>query len=366
MTLQTHRLRSCARVMCRLLQGWLCVLALAVLLVPTPVRACGLPLEARLPAEQALIVFEGGRQEIITTVTLDAAEPEAAIIFPVPAAPEVSVLADDSVFDYLADATAPEVRFEQRWCLSDAGETAGSAPGVELLGREVLGNYDVARLAAGDAAALGSWFEQNGYTVPQAAQPILQSYIDEGWAFVAVRLAPGHDGTGAITPLRITFESDEIVYPMRLGALAGQPFDVQVYVLADRRVTIEQMETLYAGPVAELTPRPPEAVAGLLRAPYLTRLRNSAVHPADITGDFVARAAASNEPFRPVIERSVCVVIPELGAIGSAIVLAALISLLALGVAIWIRRRIDAIAPERSTTSSESPARSRRPPAAGR
>jgi len=75
--------------------------------------ACGMPLSARIPAEQALIQFTNGHEEIVTSVQLQADRPGAAVIFPVPGVPEVSALANNDLFDYLADVTRPEVRTEE-------------------------------------------------------------------------------------------------------------------------------------------------------------------------------------------------------------------------------------------------------------
>jgi hypothetical protein len=56
----------------------LCVL-LFLLARPAAARACGMPLDAHIPAEQALIVFTGGREEIITSVRLQSDKPGAMV-----------------------------------------------------------------------------------------------------------------------------------------------------------------------------------------------------------------------------------------------------------------------------------------------
>jgi hypothetical protein len=330
-----------------------CALALGALLLawalPSGVLACGMPLSARIPAEQALIVFANGREEIITSVQLKSDGPGAAVIFPVPGVPDVSVIGDQDVFGYLAEVTRPQERVEERifWRERDNPElAAGGAPGgVNVLGRAIIGGYDVAQLAADDANALQTWLDDNGYSAPNGAEPILRAYIDEGWKFVAVKLAPNQTADGALTPLRMAFASTEIVYPMRLGALSDQPLDVLLYVLTEHRVELPGLETLYAGAVAQLDRPPPAGLAPLFRAPFLTKLRNTAVAPASLSSDFVARPAAADTPFRAVSVRIVYVsgwsrmALPILG-----VALVLLTSSIALGVAIGLRRRMNAIA----------------------
>lgn len=319
---------------------------LAVFAAPVSALACGMPLEARIPSEQALIVFANGRQEIITSVQLQSESDRAAVVFPVPGMPEVSALQNDEIFTYLDRVTRPEVRAEERLVWRDSDRAVGGAApgGVQVLGREVIGGYDVVRLAADDLGALQRWLDENNYAAPEGAEPILRAYIEEGWKFVAVKLALGQAANGALAPLQIGFDSDTIVYPMRFESLAEQPIDVLIYVLADHRMEIAGMETQFAGPVAQLD-EPPAELAPVFRAPFLTKLRNFNLDPASLTGDFVARQAADDQPFRQVQVRTVYVdgwsrmALPILG-----LVLVIASSSIALAIAFGIRRRINAIA----------------------
>src|SRR4051812_39208136 len=102
----------------------LLLVLLSLLARPAAARACGMPLDARIPAEQALIVFTGGREEIITSVQLQSDKPGAAVIFPVPGEPTVGAVSSETLFTYLADVTQPQERFEERLVWSDV-ETAG-------------------------------------------------------------------------------------------------------------------------------------------------------------------------------------------------------------------------------------------------
>src|SRR6266542_1140908 len=164
---------------CKALVGLTIMLAASI---PSQALACGMPLAARIPAEQALIHFANGREEIVTSVQLQADRPGAAVIFPVPGVPEVSALANNDLFDYLAEVTRPEVRTEEiaigPGTQLPVGEGAPGG-GVNVLGREVIGGYDVARLQADDTDALQAWLDQNGYVAPAGAAPILSAYVDE-------------------------------------------------------------------------------------------------------------------------------------------------------------------------------------------
>jgi Uncharacterized protein conserved in bacteria (DUF2330) len=273
---------------------------LAVLAAPfaaaAPAGACGMPLEAMVPAEQALISHAGGREELTLKVVLDTTGPGAALVTPVPGVPDTPSVVEGDVFGYLDEVTAPPAKESG----GDDGATAGAAPGggVDVIGRDIVGDYDIARIASDDPDALSKWLKENGYTPPPGAQPILDGYVRDGWKFVAIKLRKGAKPDGPIKPVRVAFPSRQIVYPMRLDTLDDHDMDLDVYVLADHQVRLggDPLETEYAGPLSGLGKPPPADVEGLFRAPYLTRL-HSVVNPSTLKGDFVfARAATSPTP----------------------------------------------------------------------
>lgn len=322
---------------------------LLCLLFPPAASACGLPFQASIAAEQALIIYAEGRQQIITAVQLEDISGQAAIVFPVPGIPEVDQPPGSAdLFAYLDEATRPIKRFVSR-VVWDSGVTEGAAPAgaVDVLGREIIGGYDVARLAANDAQALDRWLDANGYALPAGASAILDAYVAEGWKFVAVKLADQTVTAGALAPLRLSFATDSIVYPMRLGALSTQPLAVDLYVLSSGRVTIDCLETTYAGPVDQLDPAPPATLEPLLSgAPYLTRLRVFALDPSSLTTDFVARPAPDNEPYRAVETIYTEIRPSESYGILAALCCLTLVSVFSVGIGFSFKRRFDTISPD--------------------
>lgn len=258
-----------------------------MLTAPAGACGCGIALDAEVSAERALIIDRGGREEIIASFDL---QPDgigrAAIVLPVPGDPEVEALQQGDPLTYLDIATAPRVA-------AGGGDGAvGAAGGVGVLGRDVIGGYDVSRLRADDADALDEWLADNGYSVPPEAEPILGAYVEKGWRFVAVRLAPG--AWGRLKPLRIAFDTEELVYPMQLNQLAAAPLDVTLYVLGPGERTAEGLETSWSGPVSELDPPPPPDVAPILEeGSHLTKLTATAAAPERFTEDLVLGASSA-------------------------------------------------------------------------
>lgn len=297
----------------RALPAVLLVLVLAVTAVlaaarPAGACACGIAYGSTVGAERALLSLQDGRQEIV--LGLDLAGPSGpatspssrrpAVVLPVPATPTVAALenAQARIFQDLEAATRPLVTRDRGG--DGDGATAGAPKGgVSVLSRERIGGYDVTRLRAGDAGDLRSWLNRGGYETPAKAEPILADYVARDWAFVAIRLADPVAGEARpLTPLRVTFPSERLVYPLRLSSVAERRIDVELYVAGEHRVVATNFNTYYSGSVSGLRPALPTATRALLRGRYLTRLGIASDDPAKITSDVFFREGVSDRLFR--------------------------------------------------------------------
>jgi hypothetical protein len=259
--------------------------------------ACGIALDATVERERALVIERPGREEIVASFDLSSdGGGRAAVVLPVPGDPVIGAIERGDPLAYL-DAATTIARAPA------GGGDVGAAPptgAVDVIGRETVGGYDVARLRADDPRALDEWLGENGYSLPEGAERILSGYVEEGWRYVAIRLAPGSDGR--LKPLRISFPAEQIVYPMRLTQLGSDPVNLTLYVLADGRRSVERLHVRYDGPVSELDPPVPAELRGLLAAaPYLTRLEATAVEPGMFTEDLEILDGDDGHPAWPVL-----------------------------------------------------------------
>ena len=170
-----------------------------------------------------------------------------------------------------------------------------------MLGHQRIGPFDVTRLAANDPTALATWLTDKGFPHPDGLDANLAPYVADGWEIVAIQLAPAEAGdslTGDLQPLRLSFASDKVVYPMRLS----------------RSATTPQASTSTSSPSTEWIRRrcrsrrgdragvrraaSSEADVSPALAPYvgdgafLTRWTNHINDPAAIDGDYVFEPAA--------------------------------------------------------------------------
>ncbi|MEU1278972.1 DUF2330 domain-containing protein [Streptomyces sp. NPDC005805] len=301
----------------------LLALQLGALIAPAHACGCGAMVPDRdsrisVGRETSVVAWDGRTEQIVMRFTVGGDARKAAWIMPVPGRAEVE-LGDAAVFTELARAAAPEHRTRHYfWPRSgdwpyEGYDGAGAAPGtggaagVDVVGRERLGDFDVARLAATDPDALGDWLDANGFDLPDGLSEDLRPYVDRGWEYVAVRLAPREADAvlgGTLDPLRITFASDELVYPMRLSRRAQTAQSLGLYVLADHRMEPAsaiggaEPEVVFAGRV------PGSGAVGELtggQERFLTVLDQDFPAPERIDGDHELRRAAADTAYREVV-----------------------------------------------------------------
>ncbi len=313
------------------------ILALLIALLATqlgslisPAYACGCG--AMVPGgqsrigvdrETSVVRWDGRTEQIVMRFTVGGDAERAAWIMPVPGRATVE-LGDRNMFGELSRATRPERRtrsyFWPRngdWPFSRRiGDSAGAAPGsmpssVGVVGREQLGDFDVARLTATDPDALKNWLESNGFTLPDRLATEVKPYVDQKWEYVAVRLAPRQQGTvlrGDLDPLKIRFESDRLVYPMRLSRMAKTPQSLGLYVLADHRMEPvspiggSAPKVTYAGTIRPKDGSLAELAGG--GPVFLTAIDQEFPEPGRIDADHELRATAEDTPYRRVVYRN--------------------------------------------------------------
>lgn len=123
--------------------------------------------------------------------------------------------------------------------LSDSGGDRG----VTVVDAGSTGTYDYTVLEATSTDALLAWLGDHGWPVGETA-PALDAYVgDGGWQFVALALSADLDGESVVdtevTPIRIRYEGDRVVFPMRmnLGSALGLVRTI-VYVAGDERARV--------------------------------------------------------------------------------------------------------------------------------
>lgn len=175
--------------------------------------------------QKAVIVFENNTETLILSTTFQGNAKDFSWIIPTPAQPQVDKGAY-GIFEALQDLTNV---YESRSFDYSTPLGVGAMPEkatVNVIEQKKIDVYDITVLEANDKEALYTWLKDNGYNYPEYGKTVLDDYIRNSWFFTAVKinaedlaLAENRLNTGTITPLKLTFASDKIVYPLKISSI---------------------------------------------------------------------------------------------------------------------------------------------------
>lgn len=200
--------------------------------------------------QRAVIVHEDNRETLILSIIFQGDSKDFAWVIPTPSQPEVDK-GQKQLFNALEELTSHKESYGV--ATPGLGSKGVEEEAVTVHEVKQVDIYDIAVLSATDENALFNWLNDNGYTYPASGKYILDSYIEGEWFFTAVRvnneaaseLTTSALNEGTATPLKLTFQSDKIVYPLRISAIVSEEpeatsyfpdsIGVLLYVLADHK-----------------------------------------------------------------------------------------------------------------------------------
>ena len=185
--------------------------------------------------QTAMIFWKDGVEDLVIKPTYQsksAAPPaELAWVVPLPNEPKSYGTVDVAAFQDLFEAwekARPKLRAK--------GARSANAPraqGIKLLPKAVVGDYTIQPIEARgkeSGPALNAWLEGNGFsTVPLEN---MAYYLEREWVWLCVK-AKTKAAKGDLRPLRITFETPRIVYPLKFSTHQGT-FAVTLWVITEQ------------------------------------------------------------------------------------------------------------------------------------
>lgn len=290
--------------------------------ISSPVWADGMMVSApsyivRETAQQAIIRHDGQIESLSILPSFRSNAHEFAWVIPLPAIPTIETGSLDLFYD-LDRLTSPKYRQRDGdWdgCNKhDADYLIGAPNDVQIYHQQMVGYYQTMVVESDDSEALVDSLTAWGFLHDQNLEQVsdlIESYVLDDWSFAAVKVdsaafaeAFPYDTEyyyGNLEPLKFTFDSQEMIYPMRISALsAGESSDVILYVLADHRMTYDGAVTRYANRFTEeeinsLNHRD-SAREFLQPGEFLTHLRRS-FSPDEMSEDIVLERADSDDEF---------------------------------------------------------------------
>jgi hypothetical protein len=185
--------------------------------------------------QKAVIWHDGKRETLILSTSFSGNAEDFAWVIPVPSKPEVTY-SKDELFTSLEDYTRPKVQDRYPAPLMGVNSLQiGSedySTKVTVIETKKVDIYDVSVVEATDGTALRKWLEDNGYEYPATKDYLLQYYVSRNWYFVAAKVsaaATEYAGSslrqGHATPLSISFDSQQIIYPLKISGPAAKSAD---------------------------------------------------------------------------------------------------------------------------------------------
>jgi len=172
-------------------------------------------------------------------------------------------LSSDAVFAVLSERTATFVSSPPLNCppppscwgwgngsSGGAGGGGGQADGggVDIITQEVVGPYETVQLASSDPGALKNWLTTNGYSISADVGPIIDAYVNEGFDFLALKLAPG-EGVSSMRPIRVTTEGASATLPLRMVAAGTGAFaPMTLWVFGEGRYETKNFASFAVNP----------------------------------------------------------------------------------------------------------------------
>ncbi|HRY60126.1 MAG TPA: DUF2330 domain-containing protein [Patescibacteria group bacterium] len=176
--------------------------------------------------QKAVIVSENGVETLVLSTSFQGDAKDFAWIVPTPSKPEVMKGAV-KIFEALEDYTRVSYGDGRIYNSLPLGlESSVPAPAVNVIEEKKIGIYDITVLEANDKEALYTWLKEKGYNYPEYGKTILDDYIQNRWFFTAVKInsqdlayASVDLKSGTITPLKLVFATDKIVYPLKISSI---------------------------------------------------------------------------------------------------------------------------------------------------
>ena len=236
------------------MRGAISVAAVAALcLVPARTDACihpgggggGGTTAISQKGQHAIAFFDGETEHLVVKIEYEADQPleSLGLVMPVPAVPKDYGTVRPGLFQALHDWVGLAHRRPALRSRGAGGGGGSSATPLRMLPSAEAGPYRIQPLQASGAAgvtALRTWMQDNDFApIPAEA---LGYFAERNWTFLAVRVDPAEgaaslEASGALPPFRVTFESERIVYPLKLEAQGT--FPVRLYVVTEEPLPLE-------------------------------------------------------------------------------------------------------------------------------
>ncbi|MBD3245282.1 MAG: DUF2330 domain-containing protein [Candidatus Moranbacteria bacterium] len=179
--------------------------------------------------QKAVIFYEKGVETLVLSISFQGNAQDFAWVIPTPSRPKVEKSSHE-LFTKLDQITqTKEMKASGSGNLFPARKVQDTSKSVTVIESKKIDYYDVTVLEASDQDALYNWLNDNGYKFPLKGREVVNQYIQKGWFFTAVKISNNNQKSlaqkeleaASATPLKLTFKSSALVYPLKISSISG-------------------------------------------------------------------------------------------------------------------------------------------------
>lgn len=129
---------------------------------------------------------------------------------------------------------------------NDRGDQSIDEQPVDVWSSGQVGMFDYVVVSSETVDPLLDWLSENGFAVPEEANPIISHYVGAGWFFVAMKISADQAETARTSTTTIVFdyEADEARFPLHMASLSSADgVSVLLYVIAGTSYDTQGMGT---------------------------------------------------------------------------------------------------------------------------
>lgn len=207
-------------------------------------------------ASQVVLVHDHDKAVMTMANDFQGDPKEFAVVIPVPTKIERGQIhvAEKALIDRIDAYSAPRLveYFDRDPCMPQpvyAPQAAGNMTvtmdaakvsrqkslGVTIEASYTVGEYDILILSAQQSNGLEIWLRENGYSIPNGAAPVLDSYIKQHMHFFVAKVnlkEKAKLGYQYLRPIQVAYDSPKFMLPIRLGTVnANGPQELFVYTI---------------------------------------------------------------------------------------------------------------------------------------
>ncbi len=198
--------------------------------------------------QTAIVAYSHGQENLYIKINYQGNSNDFVWIVPTPGIPRPEE-AKDELFKEIYSVSQPRIEY-QKGGWSDFSSLGSFGSEVEVFDEGAVGVYDYAILSATGGDGLLDWLNTKGYKISQDTRELIDWYIVKRWYFTAIKLdkqklkkvsADGKsikfydsDPSSFMHPIKLSFYSDTIVYPMKISQQSTLTPDKYTKMVVDK------------------------------------------------------------------------------------------------------------------------------------